>query len=172
MVDPLLPPSSSIKTVDIQKAAAATETVKVVMVKEEEEEEDDEDTGAIGVAHYGNCLNGGGGGGVDGGGVHSNGSSSASSSVDLPKPMQGLHETGPPPFLKKTFEMVEDPETDSIVSWNKNRDSFIVWDAHEFSKHLLPKYFKHCNFSSFIRQLNTYVCLPSQFSLWISPRIS
>jgi heat shock transcription factor len=53
--------------------------------------------------------------------------------------------------------MVGDPETDETVSWGKNRDSFVVWDSHEFSKNLLPKYFKHSNFSSFIRQLNTYV---------------
>ncbi|MED6207626.1 hypothetical protein PIB30_037413 [Stylosanthes scabra] len=82
--------------------------------------------------------------------------SSSSSSVELPKPMEGLNEAGPPPFLRKTFEMVEDPETDPIVSWSQNRDSFVVWDSHEFAKVLLPKYFKHSNFSSFIRQLNTY----------------
>lgn len=80
-----------------------------------------------------------------------------SSSMEFPKPMEGLHEVGPPPFLKKTFEMVEDPETDPIVSWSPSRDSFIVWDSHEFSKILLPNFFKHSNFSSFIRQLNTYV---------------
>lgn len=80
-----------------------------------------------------------------------------SSSIQLPKPMEGLNDVGPPPFLKKTFEMVEDPDTDPIVSWSASRDSFIVWDSHEFSKILLPKYFKHSNFSSFIRQLNTYV---------------
>ncbi|CAJ1941661.1 unnamed protein product [Sphenostylis stenocarpa] len=74
----------------------------------------------------------------------------------MPKPMEGLHEMGPPPFLKKTFEMVEDPRTDPIVSWSQTRDSFVVWDSHEFSKTLLPKYFKHSNFSSFVRQLNTY----------------
>ncbi|OIW18724.1 hypothetical protein TanjilG_13476 [Lupinus angustifolius] len=75
-----------------------------------------------------------------------NGSSSSSS----------INEVSPPPFLKKTFEMVEDPETDTIVGWSENRDSFIVFDSHHFSKLLLPKYFKHSNFSSFIRQLNTY----------------
>ncbi|GMH23782.1 hypothetical protein Nepgr_025625 [Nepenthes gracilis] len=79
-----------------------------------------------------------------------------SSITDLPKPMEGLHVGGPPPFLTKTFEMVEDPETDPVVSWSVIGDSFIVWDPHNFSLNLLPKCFKHSNFSSFIRQLNTY----------------
>ncbi|KAM5566063.1 heat shock factor protein HSF30 [Rosa sericea] len=84
------------------------------------------------------------------------GSSSSSSSSLSPRPMEGLHEVGPPPFLTKTFEMVEDPSTDAIVSWSRARNSFVVWDYHQFSSTLLPRYFKHKNFSSFIRQLNTY----------------
>ncbi|KAL4312756.1 hypothetical protein GQ457_01G041620 [Hibiscus cannabinus] len=61
-----------------------------------------------------------------------------------------------PPFLTKTFEMVDDPSTDSIVSWSASDKSFIVWNPPEFAKELLPRFFKHNNFSSFIRQLNTY----------------
>ncbi|KAG6413868.1 hypothetical protein SASPL_126583 [Salvia splendens] len=72
------------------------------------------------------------------------------------KPMEGLREIGPPAFLKKTYEMVDDARTDSIISWSLTRDSFIVWDPHKFSADLLPKHFKHNNFSSFVRQLNTY----------------
>ncbi|PIN21446.1 hypothetical protein CDL12_05870 [Handroanthus impetiginosus] len=61
-----------------------------------------------------------------------------------------------PPFLAKTYEMVDDPSTDSIVSWSQNNKSFIVWNPPEFARDLLPRFFKHNNFSSFIRQLNTY----------------
>ncbi|KAK8487639.1 hypothetical protein V6N13_063012 [Hibiscus sabdariffa] len=61
-----------------------------------------------------------------------------------------------PPFLTKTYEMVEDPSTDSIVSWSASDKSFILWNPPEFAKELLPRFFKHNNFSSFIRQLNTY----------------
>lgn len=81
---------------------------------------------------------------------------------------------GPPPFLTKTYDMVDDPATNAMVSWSPSSNSFIVWNPTEFSGVLLPTYFKHSNFSSFVRQLNTYVsttlheCInSSELIMWV-----
>ncbi|KAA8550822.1 hypothetical protein F0562_002506 [Nyssa sinensis] len=76
--------------------------------------------------------------------------------IPPPQPLEGIHDIGPPPFLTKTFDMVDDSTTDHIVSWSRGGQSFVVQDPHAFSTNLLPRYFKHNNFSSFVRQLNTY----------------
>ncbi|KAH7292625.1 hypothetical protein KP509_29G078200 [Ceratopteris richardii] len=62
----------------------------------------------------------------------------------------------PAPFLTKTYQLVDDPTTDHIVSWGEDESTFVVWRPPEFARDLLPNYFKHNNFSSFVRQLNTY----------------
>ncbi|CAA2981576.1 heat stress transcription factor B-2b-like [Olea europaea subsp. europaea] len=64
--------------------------------------------------------------------------------------------TLPTPFLTKTYQLVDDHTIDDVISWNEDGSTFIVWNPTEFARDLLPKYFKHNNFSSFVRQLNTY----------------
>lgn len=64
--------------------------------------------------------------------------------------------TSLPPFLVKCYEMVNDESTNELISWSESNDSFIIWDESKFASQLLPKYFKHSNFSSFVRQLNIY----------------
>ncbi|MCI29249.1 heat stress transcription factor B-2b-like [Trifolium medium] len=63
----------------------------------------------------------------------------------------------PTPFLTKTYNLVEDKSIDDVISWNEDGSTFIVWNPTVFASNLLPKHFKHNNFSSFVRQLNTYV---------------
>ncbi|GLJ29745.1 hypothetical protein SUGI_0586990 [Cryptomeria japonica] len=67
-----------------------------------------------------------------------------------------MDRNGATPFQTKTYAIVDDPSTDAIVSWSAGNNSFLVKDPHHFSLHLLPLHFKHCSFSSFVRQINTY----------------
>ncbi|XP_071594686.1 heat shock factor protein 1 isoform X10 [Heliangelus exortis] len=61
-----------------------------------------------------------------------------------------------PAFLTKLWTLVEDPETDSLICWSPSGNSFHVFDQGQFAKEVLPKYFKHNNMASFVRQLNMY----------------
>jgi len=52
--------------------------------------------------------------------------------------------------------MVDDNTTDELIRWSDDGLSFIVVRHEEFAKKVLPRFFKHSNFSSFVRQLNMY----------------
>lgn len=59
-------------------------------------------------------------------------------------------------FLAKLWALVNDPSCDDLICWDANGVSFHVYDQSRFAREVLPRYFKHNNFASFIRQLNMY----------------
>lgn len=66
------------------------------------------------------------------------------------------NESHVPGFILKTYELVNETPDAKIVRWNDAGDGFLVLMPHEFARDILPKKFKHSNFSSFVRQLNFY----------------
>ena len=61
-----------------------------------------------------------------------------------------------PAFLNKLRSMVDDPNTDELIRWSPAGDTFLVPNHVRFGEEVLPRFFKHNNFSSFVRQLNMY----------------
>lgn len=59
-------------------------------------------------------------------------------------------------FLAKLWALVNDSSCDDLIAWDQSGSSFHVYDQARFAREILPRYFKHNNFASFIRQLNMY----------------
>ncbi|XP_064398216.1 heat shock factor protein-like isoform X2 [Halichondria panicea] len=59
-------------------------------------------------------------------------------------------------FITKVWKIVESPEYNKYIHWSDNGKTFVVCDYPNFAREVLPHYFKHSNFSSFVRQLNLY----------------
>ena len=64
--------------------------------------------------------------------------------------------TETPAFLFKLWKVLEVAEYSQYISWSKNGHSFIIFDQNLFSQFVLPNFFKHSHFTSFVRQLNMY----------------
>lgn len=61
-----------------------------------------------------------------------------------------------PSFVSKLYSMLEDPSISDLISWGSSGTVFSVANPAEFSRLVLPNWFKHSNWQSFVRQLNMY----------------
>ena len=59
-------------------------------------------------------------------------------------------------FLLKLYEILSKDEYSKIIHWSQNGTYIIITNIHTLSKKILPIYFNHQNYSSFVRQLNMY----------------
>jgi hypothetical protein len=62
----------------------------------------------------------------------------------------------PPNFLVKLYQILETNEFKNIIEWGDNGKYFVVKNLTEFTEKVLPKFFKHNNFSSFVRQVQLF----------------
>lgn len=60
-----------------------------------------------------------------------------------------------PIFLRKTYQMLETCPS-HIACWADSGESFFIKDPDAFAQKVIPQFFAHSNFSSFVRQLNFY----------------
>ena len=59
-------------------------------------------------------------------------------------------------FLSKLYDILNDTEYKDIISWNIEGNGLIIKETTKLCKIVLPKFYKHNNYSSFVRQLNMY----------------
>jgi heat shock transcription factor, other eukaryote len=52
--------------------------------------------------------------------------------------------------------ITQNKQLSDVVGWTTTNDSLIIRNVSRFSDEVLPVYFKHHNFASFIRQANIY----------------
>lgn len=61
-----------------------------------------------------------------------------------------------PGFVTKAFEIFSDTRHESICGWGRDGKTILIRRIADFEATVIPLYFKHSNYSSFVRQLNMY----------------
>ena len=61
-----------------------------------------------------------------------------------------------PSFLLKLYQILTNQEYHSYIHWSYDGLSIIISDPTGLTKKVLPKFYNHHNFASFVRQLNMY----------------
>lgn len=59
-------------------------------------------------------------------------------------------------FLSKLFDILNDSSYNEIIHWNSEGTSIIISEPKKLCDVVLPNYYTHSNYSTFIRQLNIY----------------
>ena len=59
-------------------------------------------------------------------------------------------------FHLKLYDILSKEEYSEIIHWSQNGSYIIIANAHLLEQKILPIYFNHQNYSSFVRQLNMY----------------
>jgi len=59
-------------------------------------------------------------------------------------------------FVDKLAKILETEDYSEIISWTPDGEAFSIKSVTRLTEAVLPVFFKHRNFSSFIRQLNMY----------------
>ena len=62
----------------------------------------------------------------------------------------------PESFLSKLHDILSDISYSEIIQWDTDGKRIIVHDVINLCNIVLPKFYKHHNYSSFVRQLNMY----------------
>lgn len=66
------------------------------------------------------------------------------------------HISQPPKFVSALYSILSNPIHHYAIEWTPSGNAFLVKDISILESTVLPLYFKHKNFKSFVRQLNMY----------------
>ena len=61
-----------------------------------------------------------------------------------------------PSFLSKLYQILSEKDYSSYIHWSQDGLTVIISDPTGLTKKVLPKFYNHHNFASFVRQLNMY----------------
>ena len=59
-------------------------------------------------------------------------------------------------FPMLLYQILEQDEYQSIISWYLNSDNFIIYNRAKFQDELMPEYFHSSSWQLFLKQLNVY----------------